>query len=196
MCIFKILYRSQWMPKRRIKEEKPRKKMGKKQILIPPIIIGIATLSGLLIIHFFPAPSPIQVCLKSHHDTFNIHSNIDLEIDGQKKLLPDTVGKSKDGKECLRVIHTDSIGNKVHVQFVRLVRVTLDDFMKIYTSENNTIQVVDNTTGRYVYQNASLADYNINYSYFSENQFVKISNLTSSPPLSDTFLGKISLVSK
>jgi hypothetical protein len=119
-----------------------------------------------------------------------------LEIDGQKKLLPDTVGKSKDGKDCLRVIHTDSIGNEVHVQFVRPVRVTLDDFMKIYTSENNTIQVVDNTTGRYVYQNVSLADYDIDYSYFSENQFVKISNLTSSPPLSDTFLGKISLVSK
>lgn len=184
------------MPKRRIKEDKPRKRLGKKQILIPPIIIGVATLSGLFIIHFFPAPSPIQVCLKSHHDTFNIHSIIDLQIDGQKKLLPDTVGKSKDGKDCLRVIHTDRIGNEVHVQFVRPVRVTLDDFMKIYTSENNTIQVVDNTTGRYVNQNVSLADYNINYSYFSENQFVKISNLTSSPPLSDTFFGKISLVSK
>lgn len=184
------------MPKRRIKEDKPKKRLGKKQILIPPIIIGVATLSGLFIIHFFPAPSPIQVCLKSHHDTFNIHSIIDLQIDGQKKLLPDTVGKNKAGKDCLRVIHTDRIGNEVHVQFVRPVRVTLDDFMKIYTSENNTIQVVDNTTGRYVYQNVSLADYSINYSYFSENQFVKISNLTSSPPLSDTFLGKISLVSK
>lgn len=184
------------MPKRRIKEDKPKKRLGKKQILIPPIIIGVATLSGLFIIHFFPAPSPIQVCLKSHHDTFNIHSIIDLQIDGQKKLLPDTVGKSKAGKDCLRVIHTDRIGNEVHVQFVRPVRVTLDDFMKIYTSENNAIQVVDNTTGRYVYQNVSLADYSINYSYFSENQFVKISNLTSSPPLSDTFLGKISLVSK
>jgi hypothetical protein len=184
------------VPKRRIKEDKPKKRIGKKQILIPPIIIGIATFSGLLIIHFFPAPSPIQVCLKSHHDTFNVHSIINLEIDGQKKLLPDNVGKIKDGKDCLRVIHTDSIGNEVHVQFVRPVRVTLDDFMKIYTSVNNTIPVVDNTTGRYVYQNVSLADYNISYSYFSENQFAKITNLTNSPPLSDTFLGKISLVSK
>jgi hypothetical protein len=184
------------VPKRRIKEDKPKKRIGKKQILIPPIIIGIATFSGLLIIHFFPAPSPIQVCLKSHHDTFNVHSIINLEIDGQKKLLPDNVGKIKGGKDCLRVIHTDSIGNEVHVQFVRPVRVTLDDFMKIYTSVNNTIPVVDNTTGRYVYQNVSLADYNINYSYFSGNQFVKITNLTNSPPLSDTFLGKISLVSK
>jgi hypothetical protein len=183
------------VPKRRVKEDKPRKKMGKKQILLPPIIIGIATLSGLMIMHFFPAPSPTQVCLKSHNDTFNIHSKIQLEIDGQKKLLPDTVGKSKEGKECLRVIHTDTIGDEVHVQFVRPVRLTLDDFMKIY-SNNGTIQVIDNQTAKYVTQNITLSDYNIDYSYFSDNQFVRISNLTSSPPLSDTFLGKISLVSK
>jgi hypothetical protein len=129
------------VPKRKIKEEKPRKKMGKKQILIPPIIVGIATLSGFVIMHFFPAPSPVQVCLRSHNDTFNVHSKIVLEIDGQKKLLPDNVGKSKDGQECLRVIHTDNIGDQVHVQFVRPVRLTLDDFMKIYSADNSTIQV-------------------------------------------------------
>ena len=184
------------MPKRKIKEEKPRKKMGKKQILIPPIIVGIATLSGFVIMHFFPAPSPVQVCLRSHNDTFNVHSKIVLEIDGQKKLLPDNVGKSKDGQECLRVIHTDNIGVQVHVQFVRPVRLTLDDFMKIYSVDNRTIQVVDNSTGSNVYQNITLADYNVDYSYFSEDRFVKISNLTSSPPLSDTYLAKISLVSK
>lgn len=184
------------MPKRKIKEEKPRKKMGKKQILIPPIIVGIATLSGFVIMHFFPAPSPVQVCLRSHNDTFNVHSKIVLEIDGQKKLLPDNVGKSKDGQECLRVIHTDNIGDQVHVQFVRPVRLTLDDFMKIYSADNSTIQVVDNSTGSNVYQNITLADYNVDYSYFSEDRFVKISNLTSSPPLSDTYLAKISLVSK
>jgi hypothetical protein len=184
------------VPKRKIKEEKPRKKMGKKQIMIPPIIIGIATLSGFVIMHFFPAPSPVQVCLKSHNDTFNVHSRIDLEIDEQKKLLPDNVGKSKDERECLRVIHTDKIGNQVHVQFVRPVRLTLDDFMKIYSADNSTIQVVDNSTGSNVYQNITLADYNVDYSYFSEDRFVKISNLTSSPPLSDTYFAKISLVSK
>jgi hypothetical protein len=76
------------------------------------------------------------------------------------------------------------------------VRLTLDDFMKIYSADNSTIQVVDNSTGSNVYQNITLADYNVDYSYFSEDHFVKISNLTSSPPLSDTYLAKISLVSK
>jgi hypothetical protein len=112
------------MPKRKIKEDKPRKKMGKKQILIPPIIVGVATVAGFLIMQFFPARSPVQVCLKSHTDTFNVHSKIDLEVDGHKKLLPDTVGKTKNGKECLRVIHTDSVGDTIHVQFVRPVRLT------------------------------------------------------------------------
>jgi hypothetical protein len=170
--------------------------MGRNQILIPPIIVGIATLSGFVIMHFFPAPSPIDVCLKSHNDTFDVYSKIDLEIDGQKKLLPDDVGKSKDGQECLRVIHTDKIGNEVHVQFVRPVRLTLGDFMNIYSEDNTTIQVVDNSTGSNVYQNITLANYSIYYSYFSEDRFVRINNLTNSPPLSDIFLGKISLISK
>jgi hypothetical protein len=184
------------MPKRKIKEDKPRKKMGKKQILIPPIIVGIATLSGFVVMHFFPAPSPVQVCLKSHNDTFNVYSKIDLEIDGQQRFLPDNVGKTKDGKECLRVIHTDEVGDQIHVQYVRPVRLTLDDFLKIYISNNSTIQVVDNSTGKDIYQNLTLSNYDIDYSYFSENQFVKIANLTSSPPLSDTYFARISLVSK
>lgn len=184
------------MPKRKIKEDKPRKKMGKKQIMIPPIIVGIATLSGFVIMHFFPAPNPVQVCLRSHHDTFNIYSKIELEIDGQQGFLPDNVGKTMDGKECLRVIHTDKIGDEIHIQYVRPVRLTLDDFMKIYTSDNNTIQVVDNSTGKDIHHDIPLSEYNIDYSYFSENEFVKITNLTSSPPLSDTYLARISLVSK
>lgn len=184
------------MPKRKIKEEKPRKKMGRKQILIPPIIVGIATLSGFVIMHFFPAPNPVQVCLRSHNDTFNVYSKIDLKIDGQQRFLPDNVGKMKDGKECLRVIHTDEVGDQIHIQYVRPVRLTLDDFMKVYVLDNSTIQVVDNSTGKDIYQNITLSNYNIDYSYFSENQFLKITNLTSSPPLSDTYLARISLVSK
>src|SRR5688500_14200759 len=184
------------VPKRKIKEEKPRKKMGKKQIMIPPIIVGIATLSGFVIMLFFPAPSPVQVCLRSHNDTFNVYSKIDLVVDGQQRLLPDNIGKMKDVKECLRVIHTDKVGDEIHVQFVRPVRLTLDDFMKIYSTDNRTISVVDNSTGKDVFKNITLSDYNIYYSYFSESQFVKIINLTSSPPLSDTYLARISLVSK
>jgi hypothetical protein len=75
------------MPKRRVKEEKPRKRMTRKQILIPPLIVGVATLGGLAIMHFLPAPSPIHVCLKAHNvDTFNVHYTFNL-LDPSDSLL-------------------------------------------------------------------------------------------------------------
>ena len=119
-----------------------------------------------------------------------------MKLTGTRSLLPDTLGQTKEGKECLRVIHTDSVGDQIHIQFVRPVRLTLGDFMKIYTNNSTSLQVVDNSTGKDIYQNITLADYNIDYSYFSEGGFVKISNLTSSPPLSNTFFGRISMISK
>ena len=117
--------------------------MSKKHILIPPVIIGVATLSGLLIMHFFPAPTPVSVCLRSHHETFNVHPRIDVDVDGQKKLLPDTLGKTKDGKECLRVIHSDNIGNELHVQFVRPVKLTMGDFMSPSLNLIHLINLLD-----------------------------------------------------
>jgi hypothetical protein len=68
--------------------------------------------------------------------------------------------------------------------------------MKVYTNNSTSIQVVDNSTGKDIFQNLTLADYNIEYSYFSDGGFVKIANLTNSPPLSNTFLGKITMNSK
>ena len=49
------------MPKRRVKEEKPRKRMTRKQILIPPLIVGVATLGGLVIMHFL-LPPHLSMC--------------------------------------------------------------------------------------------------------------------------------------
>ena len=186
------------MPKRRVKEEKPRKRMTRKQILIPPLIVGVATLGGLAIMHFLPAPSPIHVCLKAHDvDTFNVHSRITLQVNGSDKLLPGDVGREQqNGKECIHVIHTDQIGDIVHVEFVRPIRLTLGDFMKIYSADNKTIAVIDNSSGIIKEENLTLSNYNINYSYYSGGVFVPIRNLTLSPPFSDSFLGRINMSSK
>lgn len=148
--------------------------------------------------HFLPAPSPVNICLKAHDvDTFNVHPRIEIELNGKPKLLPANLGiEKKNGKDCMHVIHTDKIGDILHVQFVRPIRLTLHDFMKIYASNNKTINVVDNSTGKFENQTLILNDYKINYSYFSNNGFAYIQNLTQSPPFTDKFLGKISLRSK
>jgi hypothetical protein len=172
--------------------------MTKTHIIIPPIIVGIATLGGFVIMHFLPAPSPINVCLKAHDvDTFNVHSRIEIEVDGKRKLLPGNVGlQEKQGKECLHVIHTDEIGNMIHIQFIRPIRLTMDDFMKIYSPDNKTITVVDNSTSKPNFENLTLSEYDVNYSYFSNAGYTTITNLTQSPPFTDTFLGKISIRSR
>ena len=139
--------------------------LSKKQILIPPIAIGAATLAGLLIMQLIPPPPVLGVCLKAHNvDTFNVHPTVEVVVNGQPKLLPDDIGKEpKGGEECLKVIHTDEIGNKVHIQFVRPVRLTMGDFLKVYSTDNKTITVFDNVSGVPTEQLITLGEYNPRY---------------------------------
>jgi hypothetical protein len=188
------------MPKRKTKEEKPRKKISKKQILIPPIAIGAATLAGLLVMQLIPPPPVLGICLKAHNvDTFNLHPTVEVIVDGQPKMLPDDVGRQpKDGKECLRVIHTDKIGNQLHIQFVRPVRLTMGDFLKVYSMDsNNTISVFDNTTGTPIDQLIDLGGYIPKYSYYSEKkEFTPVSNASAMPPFTDDMVIRFELIPK
>src|SRR5919108_1221575 len=187
------------MPKRKVKEEKPRKKLGKKQILLPPVLVGVATLMGILIMHFIPPPPVLDVCLKKHGaDTFNVFPRVKIIVDGHTKLMPDDIGKLwKKGKECLHVIHTDAIGDVLHIQYVRPIRLTVDDFMKIYSYDNRTITVIDNSTGIPAKQVLALKDYNVDYSYFSEKgKFTRVSKSSDIPPFTNDLVVRLQLISK
>ena len=60
------------MPKRRIKEEKPKRKVGKKELLIPVIAMGATTLIAVVIIpSFAPPPLPPRCALKKANITLN-----------------------------------------------------------------------------------------------------------------------------
>jgi len=69
----------------------------------------------------------------------------------------------------------------------------MDDFMKIYSPDNATITVADNSSRNMSYKNLTLSNYYIDYSYFSTTGYNPIANLTQSPPFTDTFLGKTNL---
>jgi hypothetical protein len=189
------------LPKRKIKEEKPKKRLGKKELLIPPVAMGGATLVALVIIPLVaPPPDPWNVCLKAHNvESFQLHPRIEVIVDSKQMLLPDDVGKQpKDGNECLRPIHTDEVGNIVHIEYIRPIRFTLSDFMRVY-NVTNTISVVDNSTGTNVEQTLNLADYNIEYSYFSEaGEFTKVAKPSDAPPFpqDNRMVARIELTSK
>lgn len=188
------------MPKRKIKEEKPRKRLGRKEMLIVPIAMGGATLLALVIIPLFaPPPNPTEVCLKAHNvETFQIFPRIEFFVDGQAVLLPDNVGKHlKDGKECLRPIHTDAVGNDVHIEYIRPIRLSMADFMRIYAYENNSITVINNSTGTNTEQVINLDDYDIQYSYFSEKQeFTKVESAADMPPFTKEMAIRVELTHK
>jgi hypothetical protein len=189
------------LPKRRIKEEKPKKKLGKKELLIAPVAMGAMTLISLVIIpNFSPPPAPTEVCLKAHNvESFQLHPRIEVVVNGKQHTLPDNVGRQpKDGQECIRPLHTDEAGNVVHIEYIRPIRFTLADFMKIYNM-SNTIDVVDNTTGTDVLQTLNLTNYNIEYSYFSEaGQFTKVARPSDMPPFpqDNKMVARIDLTSK
>jgi hypothetical protein len=187
------------MPKRKVKEDKPRKKLGKKQILLPPIAAGAATLIGLVIMHFVPAPPILSICLKADSmDTFNVYPRIEIIVDKHPKLLPNDIGKQpKNGGECMRVIHTDRIGNVIHIQYIRPIRLTMEDFMKIYAYDNRTITVIDNSSGSLERQMLILRNYDIQYSYFSEKgEFTKVENPSKIPPFTNNMVARLDFISK
>jgi hypothetical protein len=191
------------LPKRRIKEEKPKRKVGKKELLIAPVAMGAATLVALVIIPTFaPPPNPAQVCLKEgqHNiESFQLYPRIEVIVDGKQMMLPDNVGRQpKDGQECLRPIHTDEVGNVVHIEYVRPIRFTLGDFMSIYNM-SNAINVVDNSTGTGIVQTLNLTNYNIEYSYFSEaGEFTKVARPSDMPPFpqDNKIVARVNLTSK
>lgn len=187
------------MPKRKIKEEKPKKRLGKKEVLIVPIIKGAATLVALLVSQLAPPPDPLSICLKNHNiETFQLYPAIEVIVDGQPMMLPDDVGKQpKGGQECLRPIHTDEVGSTVHIEYIRPIRFTMADFMKVYAAESNSITVIDNSTGINVEQVLNLDDYNLQYSYYSENdEFTLVPAASDVPPFRDNMVARVEFTHK
>ena len=191
------------MPKRRIKEEKPKKRLGKKELLIAPIAMGAATLVALVIIPTFaPPPDPTEVCLKEgqHNiESFQLYPRVEVIVDGRQVMLPDNVGKQpKEGDACIRPIHTDQVGDVVHIEYIRPIKFTLADFMRIYNM-SNAINVVENSTGTEVTNTLDLTNYNIDYSYFSEaGEFTNVATASDMPafPQDNKMVARIELTSK
>ncbi len=186
------------MPKRKVKEEKPPKRLGKKEVLIPPLAMGVSLLVSLVIIpHFAPPPIPTKICLKSPTDAFNLYPRVQVLVDGKQDLLPAGVGNSTvNGKECLHVIHTDRTGSMIHIQYIRPIRLTMEDFMKIYSPNNKTISVVDNSSGTPHTKSLNLENYNVHYSYYSEKGgFTKVNKPSDFPPFENNMVARLELTS-
>ena len=69
--------------------------------------------------------------------------------------------------------------------------------MQLYSVDNKTITVINNETGSLNKEIITLDNYDIQYSYFSENnEYTKMSNSTLMPPFTKDMVVKIELKSK
>lgn len=187
------------MPKRKVKEAIPRKKMSIKNLIMLPAVIVAAVLAGFVITHFFPPPNVLSVCLKTRDaDPYNVYPRVLLYVDNKQYIFPNTLGTTiEKGKECLHVIRADYPGDLLHVQYIRPIQLSLPDLMKIYADNGTAIDVIDNSTGKLLKKTLDLSKYNINYSYYSvKGNFTKINGTQNIPPFSNSFLGRIDLTSK
>lgn len=173
--------------------------MGKKDLIVLPAVIVVAVLIGFIITHFFPPPNVISVCLKAHNlDPYNVYPRVLLYVDNKQYLFPDTLGHQViNGKDCLHPIHADYVGDLLHIQYIRPVKLTMSDLLKVYSKGTNTINIVDNSTGKYLNKTLDLSKYTIGYSYYTaKGNFTKIGNVADLPPFTNSFLGRFDLVSK
>lgn len=192
------------MPKRKIKEEKPLKRFGRKEMLIAPIAIGAGMLATFVIIPtFFPAPLPVNVCLKALNvENFQLFPRIQVFVDGKQMWLPADVGRApQHGKDCVRPIRTDKIGDVVHIEYIRPIRFTVADFMTVYSHNSTTITVVDNSTTpdhSYLNRTINMVDYSVQYSYYSGSKFVQVPKPSDVPafPTDNSLVARIELSKK
>lgn len=173
--------------------------MSIKNLILLPAVIVASVLAGFVITHFFPPPNVLSVCLKTRDaDPYNVYPRVLLYVDNKQYLFPNTLGTSiEKGKECLHVIRADFPGDLLHVQYIRPIQLSLPDLMKIYAQNGNVVEAVDNSTGKLLNKTIDLSKYNIKYSYYSvKGNFTKINGTENIPPFSNTFLGRIDLISK
>ncbi len=109
-----------------------------------------------------------------------------------------SAGSQRMAKIVYARFRTDEVGNVVHIEYIRPVRLNLGDFMNVYNM-SNTINVVDNSTGTDVTQTLNLNDFDIVYSYFSEaGEFTRVSSPSDVPPFpsDNKMVARIELTSK
>ena len=69
--------------------------------------------------------------------------------------------------------------------------------MKIYSPDNMTIPIMDNASRSTLIQNLNLRDYDIRYSYYSDdNKFTRVKNPFDVPPFRDNMVVRMELTSK
>lgn len=161
--------------------------------------IGVLAISITIISVNAFQPDPFSTCLQHGENAFQLFATVEIIVDDEPRLLPVGIGKvtTEGEEECVQLIHTDEVGNNIHIQYVRPIRLTMQDFMKVYSESDGrtTITVINNSTGSMMTEVIELDRYDAEYYYFEDGETVLLDGIDNYPPFTDKFKARIVLTS-
>ena len=125
-------------------EEKKKRKLTKWQLIIPPLLVGGAVGLAIVINIAIAGPPPLEQCLTGSMSSgdskysFHQHAYLNVTLDGQPFTVPANVGITSD---CVKPLHTNDTSGMIHSQYVKPVRFTLGDFVKLWGLNLNQYDV-------------------------------------------------------
>jgi len=124
------------MSKHRKRPEEKKKKVTKGQLIIAPILVGVSVGIALVINILITGPPPLEQCITSEGDsstdtkyTFHQHAYLNVTLDGVSFTVPANIGITSD---CIRPLHTTDSSGTIHSEFVKPVKFTLGNFIKLW----------------------------------------------------------------
>lgn len=124
------------MSKHRKRPEEKKKKLTKGQLILVPILVGGGTGIALVINMIIAGPPPLEQCIVRENVSstdskymFHQHAYLTVTLDGEPFTVPANIGITSD---CIRPLHTNDTSGTIHSEFVKPVKFTLGNFVKLW----------------------------------------------------------------
>jgi len=122
------------LTRHRRRPEQKKKKLTKWQLIIPVILGGAGVGIALVVNLAVAGPPPLEQCIPSENMAFHYHSKINATLNGEPFIVPTNIGLTP---SCVKPLHTHDTDGVIHIEFVKPVRFTLGNFIKLWGIDLN-----------------------------------------------------------
>lgn len=159
-------------PRKPPSDEKQRKKLDKKQLLMLPIAASVGLVVVFIMTQF--SPKILEECLTTDNNLYNRYVKLEVLLDGNRMDMPDNLGFNED---CIKPIHLHG-EDEIHITYNKDIRLTLFEFIRLW--------------------DISLDDYNVSIfvKLADSEEFQQFHSTPKSLPLEDGMSIRIELNSK
>ena len=119
---------------RRRTEEPKKKKLTKWNLIIPIILGGVGVGIAMVVNLAIAGPPPLEQCIPSENMPIHHHSKINATLNGEPFTIPANIGLTPG---CVKPLHTHATDGVIHMEFIKPVRFTLGNFIKLWGIDLN-----------------------------------------------------------